>query len=156
MKEAARKEHTDLANQYTQETDAIIKTLKELDNQLGGISKKPFLVVELGELVELVERRRPNHRILLSVAQRASSRRSMCSPTSDNITLDSQPCCNHCLCNPRWCPSHCFTRVSLSLDRVSRSFPYSNVSFNSLACYAVAILLRSVIAPPMLYHHSTR
>ena len=33
-KDAARKEHTDLANQYTQETDAIVKTLKELDNQL--------------------------------------------------------------------------------------------------------------------------
>ena len=33
-KGAARKGHTDLANQYTQETDAIVKTLKELDNQL--------------------------------------------------------------------------------------------------------------------------
>ena len=33
-KEAARKGHTDLANQYTQETDAIVKTLKELDSQL--------------------------------------------------------------------------------------------------------------------------
>ena len=33
-REAARKGHTDLANQYTQETDAIVKTLKELDNQL--------------------------------------------------------------------------------------------------------------------------
>ena len=33
-KEAAREGHTDLANQYTQDTDAIVKTLKELDNQL--------------------------------------------------------------------------------------------------------------------------
>ena len=33
-KGAARKGHTDLANQYTQETYAIVKTLKELDNQL--------------------------------------------------------------------------------------------------------------------------
>ena len=33
-KEAASEGHTDLANQYTQETDAIVKTLKELDNQL--------------------------------------------------------------------------------------------------------------------------
>ena len=33
-KGAARKGHTDLANQYTEETDAIVKTLKELDNQL--------------------------------------------------------------------------------------------------------------------------
>ena len=33
-KEAAREGHTDLTNQYTQETDAIVKTLKELDNQL--------------------------------------------------------------------------------------------------------------------------
>ena len=116
----------------------------------GCISKKPFLVVEL------VERRRPNRRILLSVAQRASSRRSTCSPTYDNITLDPQPCCNHCLRNPRWCPFHCIMRVSLSLDRVSRSFPHSNASFNSLARYAVAILPRSVVPPPMLCHHSTR
>ena len=114
------------------------------------IGKKPYLVVEL------VERCRPNLRILLSVAQRALSRRSTCSPTSDNITLDPQPCCNHCLCNPRWCPFHCITRVSLSLDRVSRSFPHSNASFNSLARYVVAILPRSVVAPPMLCHHSTR
>ena len=33
-KEAARKGHTDLANQYTQEVDAFVKTLKELDIQL--------------------------------------------------------------------------------------------------------------------------
>ena len=33
-KEPARKGHTDLANQHTQETDAIVKTLKEIDNQL--------------------------------------------------------------------------------------------------------------------------
>ena len=33
-KEAARKGHTDLANQYTQEADAVVKTLKELDIQL--------------------------------------------------------------------------------------------------------------------------
>ena len=34
IKEAACEGHTDLANQYTQETDAIVKNLKELDNQL--------------------------------------------------------------------------------------------------------------------------
>ena len=79
-----------------------------------------------------------------------------CSPTSDNIMLDPQPCCIHCLRNPRWCPFHCLTRVSLSLDRVSRSFPHSNTSFNFLARYAVAILPRSVVAPPMLCHHSPR
>ena len=33
-KEAARKGHTDLANQYTQEADTFVKTLKELDTQL--------------------------------------------------------------------------------------------------------------------------
>ena len=33
-KEAARKGHTDLANQYTHEVDTIVKTLEELDNQL--------------------------------------------------------------------------------------------------------------------------
>ena len=33
-KEAAHEGHTDLANQYTQATDAIVKILKELDNQL--------------------------------------------------------------------------------------------------------------------------
>ena len=33
-KEDARKGHTDLANQYTQEADAFVKTLKELDTQL--------------------------------------------------------------------------------------------------------------------------
>ena len=33
-KEAARKGPINLANKYTQETDAIVKTLKELDNQL--------------------------------------------------------------------------------------------------------------------------
>ena len=33
-KEAARKEHTDLANQYTQEADAFVETLKQLDTQL--------------------------------------------------------------------------------------------------------------------------
>ena len=32
-KEAACKGHTDLANQYTQEADAFVKTLKELDTQ---------------------------------------------------------------------------------------------------------------------------
>ena len=115
-----------------------------------NISKKPFLVVEL------VERRQPNRRILPSVVQHASSRRSTCSPTSDNIMLDPQPCCNHCLRNRRWCPFHCITKVSLSLDRVSRSFPHSNPLFNSLARYTVAILTRSAVAPPMLCHHSTR
>ena len=39
-KEAAREGHTDLANQYTQETDAIVKTLKELDNQLEDTAYK--------------------------------------------------------------------------------------------------------------------
>ena len=34
-KEAARKGHTDLANQYTQEADAFVKTPKELDTQLA-------------------------------------------------------------------------------------------------------------------------
>ena len=33
-KDAARKGHTDLANQYTQEADAFVNTLKELDTQL--------------------------------------------------------------------------------------------------------------------------
>ena len=33
-KEAARKGHTDLTNQYTQEVDAFVKTLKEFDTQL--------------------------------------------------------------------------------------------------------------------------
>ena len=79
-----------------------------------------------------------------------------CSPTSDNITLDPHPCCNHYLRNPRWCPFHCLTRVSLSLNRVSRSFLHSNPSFNSLARYTVAILTHSVVASPMLCHHSPR
>ena len=79
-----------------------------------------------------------------------------CSPTSANITLDPQPFCNHCLHNPRWCLLHCITRVSISLDRVSCSFPHSSASFNSLARYMVAILPRSVIAPSILCHHSTR
>ena len=38
--EAARKEHTDLANQYTQEVDAFVKTLKKLDSQLEEIAYK--------------------------------------------------------------------------------------------------------------------
>ena len=46
--------------------------------QGGCISKRPFLVVELSKLVELVERYQPNRKILLSVMQHASSRRSTC------------------------------------------------------------------------------
>ena len=37
-KEATCEGHTDMANQYTQETDAIVKTVKELDNQLEDIA----------------------------------------------------------------------------------------------------------------------
>ena len=49
-KEATRKGHTDLANQYTQETDAIIKTLKELDNQLEeSVYEKDKASLELNE-----------------------------------------------------------------------------------------------------------
>ena len=105
------------------------------------------------EIVEFFSRSRS---ALRRDAQRASRTLVECSPTSDNITLDPQPCCNHYLRNPRWCPFHCITRVSLSLDRVSRSFPHSIASFNSLARYAVAILPPSVVAPPMLCHLSTR
>ena len=54
-----------------------------------------------------------------------------CSLTSDNITLDPQPCCNYYLCNPCWCPFHCITRVCVSRDRVSCSFPHSSTLFNS-------------------------
>ena len=47
-KESARKGHTDLAKQYTQETDTIIKTLKELNNQLEETAyKKDKALLEL-------------------------------------------------------------------------------------------------------------
>ena len=39
-KQAARKCHTDLANQYTHKVDAIVKTVKELDNQLEDTAYK--------------------------------------------------------------------------------------------------------------------
>ena len=39
-KEAARKEHTDLANRYTQEVDAVVKILKEFDIQLEETAYK--------------------------------------------------------------------------------------------------------------------
>ena len=39
-KEAAHEGHTDLANQYTEETDTILKILKELDNQLENTAYK--------------------------------------------------------------------------------------------------------------------
>ena len=105
------------------------------------------------QIVEFFSR---SHSVLRRDARRARRGLVECSPTSENITLDPQPCYNHCLRNPRWCPFHCIMGVSLSLDRVSHSFPHSSALFNSLPRYAVAILPRSVVAPPMLCHHSTR
>ena len=105
------------------------------------------------QIVEFFSRSRS---VLCRDARRVHRALVKCSLTSDNITLDPQPCCNHCLRNPRWCPFHCITRVSLLLDRVSRSFPHSSVSFHSRARYTVAILPCSIVAPPMLCHHFTR
>ena len=105
---------------------------------------------------QIVEFFSQSRHVLHRDARRARRAHIECLPTSDNIMLDPQPCCNHCLRNPRWCPLHGIMRVSLSLDRVSRSFPYLRMSFNSHTHYAVAILTCSVIAPPMFCHHSTR
>ena len=52
------------------------------------MSKKPFLVVELGELVKLVERRQPNRRILLSVVQCALSQCSTYTTRTRRVLAD--------------------------------------------------------------------
>ena len=61
------------------------------------------------QIVEFFSRSRS---VLRREAQHAHRALVESSPTSDNIMLDPQPCCNHYLRNPRWCPFHCLTRVS--------------------------------------------
>ena len=116
--------------------------------------KSPFWSSSVADqIIEFFSRSRSVLRRHTRCARRALVK---CSPTSDNIMLDPQPCWNHYLRNACWCLFHRITRVSLSLDRVSRSFLHSSTSFNSLARYAVPILPSSIIAPPMLCHQSTR
>ena len=111
----------------------------------------------------VIERRRPNHRIHFSVAQHASSRRSRCMSRTCRVLayFRQYHARSSTVLKPLYSQSSLLSiplhYKSIFIARFSfHSFMHLNTSFNSLTRNAVAILLRSIIAPPMLCHHSTR